>query len=197
MFSNIVLLAFKEFIETNKLSFLKYSLNENYVILSTIYFDILVSYDEREDEIYIDFDIERSAENQTYAQKCQFPLYLSLEAICKHLFIQQFNFDNDKSITLQDRLKLKFDLIQTAWNELIKLGNYKEVLSDMLIKERNMLRNINESQQLKTIINRAKDYFKLKRFEEVVLLLNSYKEELNAPEQKILDYSIKKGRVQE
>lgn len=192
MFKEIVKLIFGEFVELYMFNFVTNELLSNQVILTSTDFDIIISYDEREDEIYIDFDLSRYMESKKYTEELQFPLYLNLDVICQSTNIRTADSCDYKKNSLEERIKVKFNLFQIIWIELVKQKNYKDVLSDMLILERIRLKELNLIQSLKAVLAKAHDFFKSHEYEKVVSLLTPHREILSEYDKKILIYSMKK-----
>lgn len=195
MFTKTVKSIFSKFVESYRFTFLTNEIINNQVILNSIDFDIIISYDEREDEIYIDFDMSRYMKAKKYHSELQFPLYLNIDLICQKLNVLLSDCLDNKNRSLEERLKSKFNIFQIVWDELRKQNNYKGLLIDMLIEERVSLNELNLFQNLKDVISNAHDYFKSHEYEKVISLLTPHNGILNEYDKKILDYSIKKVRI--
>ena len=176
----------------SRYEFLVKIISDNYILFIANDFDIIVSYDNREDEIYIDFDLSRYFKIKEYSHELKFPVLLNIDNVCKHLEIPISDFIKDRSLSLEERVNLKFKQLIIVWNYLIQNKNYKDILSNILVEERIELKKYNELQNLKSIIAKAHDLFKTREYEKTIELLGPHIEKLGEHDKKILEYSLKK-----
>jgi hypothetical protein len=190
MFISIVKSIFEVFAKT--FEFLIQKVNDNCVLFIANDFDIIITYDDRENEIYIDFDLSKYINSKQYSQELQFPVLLNLNKICMYLEISLSDFLNDKNLNLEERVRLKFKQFEIVWNELMQHENYKDILWSILLKERIELKNSNELQNLKNIIAKAHNLFKKHEYEKTIELLRPHFDYLGEYDKKIFEYSLKK-----
>ena len=81
MFSEYIESIFKNF--ATKYKFLISIIQINYVLLIGKEFDIVISYDDREDELFICFDLSKYIKLKSYSNELQFPVLLDSEVVCK------------------------------------------------------------------------------------------------------------------
>ncbi|MFN5309306.1 MAG: hypothetical protein ACK5C0_07610 [Candidatus Kapaibacterium sp.] len=195
MFINTVKQIFSEFVELHGFTFIENEFTSNQVVLKSTDFNILISYDEREDEIYIDFDLSTYMKLDKNYEGLQFPLYLNFEVIHQHTDIFSLDMYSCKNYTLEERVKIKFNIFKSFWSEFEKEKNYKDILSSILFEERIRLKDLNYQKNLKKIIIKAHDFFKSHEYGKVISLLTPHREFLSEYDKKILDYSMKKIKV--
>ena len=190
MFSTQVIIIFGNFASKN--DFLIKEINHTCVNLVATDFDIIVSYDDREDEIYIDFDLSKYFKIIEYPQELQFPIFLNIDNVSKHMEVSSSSFIDNKRLQLMERLKIKFEKFEIIWDNLILNEDYEDFLSSILIKERIEMRKISDLQNMKTNLEKARNLFKTNDYKRVIELLSPHKEKLSAYDLKILKYSLKK-----
>lgn len=189
MFSKEVELIFGEFVKKNKL-FVKVETN-NYVLLIDNDFDIVVSYDNREDEVFTGFDLSRYLERKGGTSDLQFPMFLDIDSVCEYWAIP-VGFPSSKNLSLEEKISFKLKQLEIVWNSFIGRRNYKDSLIELLLRERIKLKEANDSQELHALIGNAHDSFKLRDYKKTVELLRPHLDKLSEYDKKIFEYSIKK-----
>ena len=192
MFSDYVKMIFDDSLKKDGFTFRE--INKDRTIFSSNDFDILITYDEREENIYIDFDLSRYFEKKKYPNKLQFPIYLNIDNIYTQLGYSLNDFSNTKGGNIDDRLKLKYRQFIFIWKEILSHEEYTEFLSTLLINERLRLKDINHLNEVRRNIDIAHKLFKSKNYDKVYQILVQYKEHLNEYDKKILDYAIRKKK---
>lgn len=192
MFSELVELMFNDFANANGLLVKKET--NNYVLLVDNDFDIVVSYDEREDEVFTGFDLSRYLERLRYPDDLQFPMFLSIGNVCEHWGIK-VGISNDKNLSLEDRVLLKLKQLEIIWHTFVGRQNFKDILAELLLGERIKLKEATDLQKLNSLIGKAHDFFKLKDYKRTVELLTPHIDKLSEYDKKIFEYSLKKMSV--
>ncbi len=190
MFLTLVKNIFGKFALSN--DFLIKEVQENYSILYSKDFDIVLSYDDRDNEINIDFDLSRYNKVKENPQNIGIPVFLNIDLVLNYYKIQKDKFSDDKTKGLQTRLEIQFLKLETIWSILNKQLEYKDILSEQLLSLRKQYNAINENQKKTITIEKASKFFKEKKFNKVVEMLLPIKEDLNNHDLKVLNLSIKK-----
>jgi hypothetical protein len=189
MFSETIKIIFEKFSKLNNFSCK--AKDENWIVLISKDFDILITYDPRESEISINFDLAKYFKQKKYPNELQFPLLLDLNILCSYLLISMKDFQDIATPSFQERIKVKYRQFIIAWNQLMDTPGYKDVLSEVLIEERKKLKAILELEKEKKILEKAHGLFKTKKYVQVVDLLDPLRDKLNEYYKKVLDYSLK------
>ena len=190
MFLTLVKKIFGKFALSN--TFLIKEVQENYSILYSKDFDIVVSYDDRDNEINVDFDLSRYHKVKENPHNIGIPVFLNIDPVLNYCKVQKDKFCDDKTKDLQTRLEIQFLKLEAIWNILKKQSEYKDILSEELLNLRKKYNKKNENIKKTSPIEKAKKLFKEREFDKVVELLLPIKEELNNHDLKVLDLSIKR-----
>lgn len=190
MFSEYIESIFKNF--ANKYKFLISTIQINYVVLIGKEFDIVTSYDDREDELFIGFDLSKYNKLKNYSNELQFPVLLDSEVVCKIYNTLIPILEIDKNLNFEEQISIKYKRFEVLWNELIKHENYSDVLLNTLIEQRIEFKNLKDREAFNLILIKAHNLFKNHEYENTVELLMPFKERLNEYYKKILDYSLNK-----
>jgi hypothetical protein len=167
-------------------------INEWNSIFTSTDLDILITYDEREHEIYVNLDLSKYFKLKNYLNELQFPLYLNVDIVYNHLK----GFRNESTVsTLAEGLKIKYSQFTLAWNELIRNPDYKEILADLLKEERKKLKAQIQLEQIQKLLDLAHISFKAKDYKKTIDLLNPIKDNLGKYDKEILNYSLKKEHL--
>lgn len=190
MFSTLAKSTFAVFADAN--GFSDKVVDDTYILLSSLDFDIIVSYDQRENEVSVDFDLSRYSIPKKHLEEMQFPVLLNINSVSKYLGISVSDFMDDRHLSLEERVRLKLLHLEAIWNRIGQNQSTKDVLSSMLMDDRIQFRKEVEQQHLKRTVAKAHSCFKAHEYEKTIDLLKGHREQLSEYDRKILEYSLKR-----